>query len=80
MSEKVVGFEMYQTIVIGIPNFNFGGLSPGEARALVEAGEARYLLAPGGVLTIVPPDYEPGSFEDFLRYDPEVKRFVVEPK
>ncbi len=57
-------WSAYETLGIGIVNFDFGGFTPGEARALVARGLRRWAL--GGVLRLVPLDYVLGAFEQYV--------------
>jgi len=63
---RVIGFEAYEEIAIGIPNFNFGKHTPEEAQRLVQEGTHRWAICHGMALTLVPADYQPKMAEYFV--------------
>jgi len=66
MPNPVRGFEAYEEIALVIPNFNFGGKTPEEAQALVQAGTHRWAICHGMALTLVPTDYQLKMAEYFV--------------
>jgi hypothetical protein len=63
---KSYGWETYEIIYYGIPNFNFAGHSGEEARRLVREGKMRWAMCHGGALTLVPLNYELKMWENFV--------------
>lgn len=64
-NKRVMGFEAYEDVGIGIVNFD-GSVTDPENVKKVKEGTARYLMRPGGVLSIVPSDHQLAEFEHFV--------------
>ena len=58
---------IWETVAIGVYNFNYGpATSRAEADELVKGGDYRWAFCLGGVLSLVPKDYELKEWESWV--------------